>query len=291
MYPAWPQLESLYYFRDQLIQYAHQPFTTKTLFSRIHRINQTIPIYSASVWGVPIFIKEDFTTLGRGLFENEVQVSARVNQLRRICPNFTVSYGQGRPPGKTKVLFNEYVEDATLIDVLREREKPSFLTMFSYFVQSEMAMEIARDKIGLVHNDLFASNIVGKLLPQKMTIRYGEYAVQADHFPIIFDFDRSYCDGLASNPKRDPRRDTYTLLTSFFYPYKSHFDKLLQWYNVTYKKGPLDRNEIEIQHLRLQNHSINELLEFGRREFGYYSITGNFPLLVPEPLIFSRQDT
>jgi len=281
MYPVWPSKESVDQFRDRLINYIQRPYSAERLFTNITKLNTTIPIYSAFIGNVPVFIKKECFGLGRGSFEREVLVSSHVNQLRNISPNFSTAFLQTTCP-EGKILLSEYIPGPTLQSIIHNG--PPFANLFSYFVQCQMALEVARNEIGFIHNDLLSSNIVGVKLPEKKMIRYGNYWVETDHFPLIFDYDRSYCYAVP-DALSDPRRDIYTLLFSFFRFYPKKFRKLLSWYGVDFYENTLNRVSIEAEAPKLILHSIDELLAYGRANFKYRPIeNGLSDILKPEPI-------
>ena len=55
MYPSWPSLSSLDRIRQRIVDYIPNG---DTLFTEIDQITPEIEIYSAKMFGVPVFVKK-----------------------------------------------------------------------------------------------------------------------------------------------------------------------------------------------------------------------------------------
>lgn len=284
MYPPWPSLSSMDGIRQRIVDYIPNG---DTLFTEIDQITPEIEIYSAKVFGVPVFIKEDCNNLGRGSLDHELRIGYQVNSLRSILPNFNTTYVKilGNR-WKPDCILSEYVPHPPLYDLIKSL---SFEKLFSYYVQTILAMEIAHMQIGLVHNDLTISNIIGLQIPEKRTVKYGSILIETDHIPVIFDFDQSSCHGIQGSYGSDRRRDIYTCLFSLFRDYLSELKELYKWYNFTPPvdftfKGLIASSEQGVKQMTPRTGA--GLITFGQKEFGYSGRVKNpkYPMLEPEDI-------
>jgi hypothetical protein len=290
-YPVWPSRRSLEKLREGIIQFASDAETrTDRLFTNIVRINPDIPIYSANIGRLKVFLKQNYTGLGRGNFEHEIAISSQVNTLRDICPNFNLALVQITSPNlsndprtDSRVLLTEYTPGPTIQEFLRTQ--PPFLEVFSLFLQAILAMEIAHKALGLVHGDLLASNIIGRELLRKMVVKYEDIWIETSRIPVIYDFDRSVCDS-----SKDLRADIYTLLFSSFRDYPKEFQTLLNWYEVKFHTGVKHRQIIDEQSPNLKLHSGKDLLNFGVEHFGFIPMDKGGPVLEQEDILGLESD-
>ncbi len=278
MYPAWPSKESLDQLRDKVVTSANQP-GGKRVFFDIQRIHEEIPFFSAKISGLPVFLKEEYFGLGRGSFDEEIQIGGPINGLRKICPNFNTTLANLTSTTGPRTLLTEYTPGPTIREFIWT--KPPFLEVFSLFVQSILAMELAHSEIGLSHGDLLTSNVIGRLLPERKLVQYSDVWISTDRIPVIYDFDRS------SLNREDLRRDIYTLLFSSFRDYSEQFNKLLKWYGVKFGLQRKHSETIQEESPKLILRSGKDLIKFGQETFGYNRRpTIDCPVLVPEDIIF-----
>ena len=188
---------------------------------------------------------------------------------------------------KPDCILTQYISHPCLYDLVGQL---SFTTLFSYYVQTILAMEIAYMQIGLVHYDLTISNIIGLQMSEKRTVKYGSDPRNwTDQIPVIFDFDQSSCRGIQSPHGSDRRRDIYTCRFRRFQKYPNQLEKLSQWYNFKYPddwsfKGLIASSEQGVK--QMTPRTGTGLITFGQKEFGYLGRVKKpkYPVLEPEEI-------
>ncbi len=158
------------------------------------KLHERIPAWSGIWRGIPLFFKEEFTDLGRhASIDHESKIANQVNQLLEYIPNFSTGFAEvtcvegiwNRPLCQkegVQMLITEFYPEPLLRDWMRSR---SFKEALSMFIQINRAMEIARNRIGLIHGDLQTQNIVVRDLQNSYLINYDGLLIQARYLPIL----------------------------------------------------------------------------------------------------------
>ena len=112
-----------------------------------------------------------------------------INKLINEIPHFRFTYGLSN---NKSILFSEYVEGKTLKEYIIDGCTVSELKQI--FVMLTLALDIAQERCGFVHYDLYPWNIVIKKLPKKQTIIYqlktDIITIETDIIPVILDYGR-----------------------------------------------------------------------------------------------------
>lgn len=195
-YPDWPSKISLESVSRKIFLEDSIPL------KNIYQLEKGIPSWACYYKNIPLYFKEEFDGLGRkGLIRNEIEVMYEVNKLREFIPNFEYGYFICQnnsyhfkelplTPGRD-LLIAEFISGPLVADIY----KPHRDRLFSNLVQVIASIEIAKQTIGLVHNDLTPRNMVFKKLKKKSWISYNGLIIEDTHIPVIFDFDRSKIGG------------------------------------------------------------------------------------------------
>ena len=114
-----------------------------------------------------------------------------INQLLKEIPNFRMTYGISRD---NTILVSEYVEGKTLKEYIIDGCSVSELKQI--FIMLSLAIQVAQEKCGFVHYDLYPWNIIIKKLSSKQKITYqldtDIIIVETDIIPVIVDYGRSH---------------------------------------------------------------------------------------------------
>ena len=114
-----------------------------------------------------------------------------INQLLKDIPHFRMTYGISND--KT-ILISEYVDGKTLKEYIIEGCTLSELKQI--FIMLTLALQVAQEKCGFVHYDLYPWNIIIKKLKSKQKITYqldtDIIVIETDIVPVILDYGRSH---------------------------------------------------------------------------------------------------
>lgn len=259
--------------------------------------DKKIPIWSTT-WKnrYHLFIKRDEEEMGReGTILHEYKIGSQMNQFRDIIPNFSYTYGMGScsnlqmrqfytPQSQKKsLLISEYTPGITCKDFLVN--KP-FFTNLNLFVQVMMAIDIAHQKIGFVHGDLFIDNTSIRFLKEPVLVPYGDILFETTQIPIIYDYDRSYIPG--TGEEKNHFDDVFIALNSFMYHIpKYHRETIFKWYGLQDHLILSRKDPTRMTHAGLRgavhgtkHRSIDELINFLEIEFKFRLSSGKTDIIL-----------
>lgn len=112
-----------------------------------------------------------------------------INSLSKELPHFRFTYGIDR---NSTILVSEHIEGKTLKEHISDGCSMSELKQI--FVMLTLALDVAQERCGFVHYDLYPWNIIIKRLPQKEKITYqlktDVITIETDIIPVIIDYGR-----------------------------------------------------------------------------------------------------
>ena len=139
-----------------------------------------------------------------------------INKLLRDIPNF--KYTLGVKAGDSQyTLVTEHITGVLLSDYIKTCSIGDFITVLKIVF---LALSVAQEKCGFVHNDLTCWNIVIHTLPTSQHFVYSFkdqiFTVDTKILPVIIDYDKSHVihDGLFYGPtfKTSTVQDCFCLL-------------------------------------------------------------------------------
>jgi len=205
-----------------------------------------------------------------------------VNQILKDIPHFRMTYGISND--KT-ILVSEYVEGKTLKDYIIDGCTVSELKQI--FIMLSLAIQVAQEKCGFVHYDLYPWNIIITKLKSKQKIIYqlstDIIIIETDIIPVIVDYGRSHVIhdkvhyGTIEPFKTSRIQDCFCMLISCIYDMatqqkdKSILSKelntvlyILNFYSETnFQKTKLEKYQDMMQFLS-KNKKYNEMI-FGNK--------------------------
>jgi hypothetical protein len=114
-----------------------------------------------------------------------------INKLIKDIPNFRMTYGISSD--KT-LLVSEYVEGKTLKEYIMDGCSVSELKQI--FIMLTLAIQVAQERCGFVHYDLYPWNVIINKLKSKQKITYqldtDIIVIETDIIPVIVDYGRSH---------------------------------------------------------------------------------------------------
>ena len=148
-----------------------------------------------------------------------------LNKLRQDLPNFKYTYGFQRQ-GEMTQLFTEHVPGVMFQEWIKTSNAPDFVAVLQVIT---LALSVAQEQYGFVHNDLCPWNIVIKTLPAPEKIVY-QFAnqivvVTSSIIPVLIDYDRSHVIykehhyGIIHPFMTSTFQDCFTLLITSVYEY------------------------------------------------------------------------
>lgn len=115
----------------------------------------------------------------------------QINDLVKELPHFRFTYGVST---NKDILVSEYVEGKTLKEYISNGCTLS--EMKQIFVMICLALDVAQERCGFVHYDLYPWNIIIKKMPSKTKITYvlktDVITIDTDIIPVIIDYGRSH---------------------------------------------------------------------------------------------------
>jgi len=156
----------------------------------VHQSHDT-NVYKKTINGNVTFLIKDIKTLDRKsqLINEAFCGVTEINKLTKEIPHFRFTYGLSE---NQSMLFSEYVEGETLQEYIKKECTISELKQI--FVMLTLALDIAQERCGFVHYDLYPWNIIIKKLPKKKTITYqlktDIITIETDIIPVIIDYGR-----------------------------------------------------------------------------------------------------
>lgn len=113
----------------------------------------------------------------------------QINELIKEIPHFRFTYGISF---NKEILISEYIEGKTLKNYISEGCTVSELKQI--FVMLSLALDVAQERCGFVHYDLYPWNIIIQKLdkPKKITyvLKTDVITIETDIIPIIVDYGR-----------------------------------------------------------------------------------------------------
>lgn len=285
-YPDWPSKRSLERLGTFISAYSNNPNLEDIPILEDLRIDYRGFRNWAARWRtVPILIFEALPEVSL----HEVEISARLSQLKDLLPNFIMILLRANCngtrwitppcPGKEDLtmVITEYIRGMPLDRYILS--SPDFFSMLSLFFQLLRALEIARDRLG-GFSGISVSSIVVRLIENPRILDYDGIAFEDIQYPIIINFSESS----TLRDLRDLQKDIYKLLISMFQPFRER-DEILSWFGVTYQPGESDDVQIETMSPHLLVHSVEDLLSFAWRSFNYRPVENpNLPKLEPQDI-------
>jgi len=201
-----------------------------------------------------------------------------INNLIKDIPHFRMTYGLSRDKN---ILVSEYIEGKTLKEYITDGCTVSELKQI--FIMLTLAIQIAQEKCGFVHYDLYPWNIIIHKLKSKKKITYQLDAdiitIETDIIPVIIDYGRShiihnkYHYGTIEPFKTSRIQDCFCMLISCIYDMatqqkdKSILSKelntilyILNFYSeTTFQKTKLETYQNMMQFLS-KNKKYNEMI-------------------------------
>ena len=114
-----------------------------------------------------------------------------INELTKELPHFRFTYGISK---NKDILVSEYIEGKTLKEYISEGCTLSELKQI--FVMLALALDVAQERCGFVHYDLYPWNIIIKKLPVRQKITYilktDVITIETDTIPVIIDYGRTH---------------------------------------------------------------------------------------------------
>jgi hypothetical protein len=162
-------------------------FVNKTIIHQSHDTN----VYKINVNENLSFLIKDIKTLDRNyqLINEAFCGITEINKLIKEIPHFRFTYGL---TNNKSMLLSEYVEGKTLQQYISEGCTISELKQI--FSMLCLALDVAQERCGFVHYDLYPWNIIIKKLPKKQTITYqlktDIITIDTDIIPVIIDYGR-----------------------------------------------------------------------------------------------------
>jgi len=130
-----------------------------------------------------------------GKIFHDAFVGINLNSIRRFIPNFvyTLGYSSGNTSSFDK-LYLEKIKGESLYQYIKG-EDFSFSSFVKILHQVSLALQMAQDLKGFLHNDLTPWNIMlVKVKPQKVkyVVNGGVVEIDTDLIPVIIDYGRSH---------------------------------------------------------------------------------------------------
>jgi len=121
-----------------------------------------------------------------------------MNKMCKTIPNFAYTFGTYCTADSTKVI-SEYIPGQTLHQYLTS-DKFKIPEFHTIIVQLSLALKMAQQRYGFVHNDLTPWNIVLFRPPSLVNIEYDVgteqvYSIKTKVIPTIIDYGKSNCTG------------------------------------------------------------------------------------------------
>lgn len=114
-----------------------------------------------------------------------------INELIKELPHFRFTYGLST---NKDILLSEYVEGKTLKEYINDGCTVSELKQI--FVMLSLALDVAQERCGFVHYDLYPWNIIIKKVPIRQKITYvlktDIITIETDIIPVIIDYGRTH---------------------------------------------------------------------------------------------------
>lgn len=285
--PVWPSAQSMLTLRDDFAMFVNANIALG--LTNVNRPFSHIPVWSFEWRHIPLFFKEDALHGRQGTAEYEATVYPTINTLREFLPNFMFGLcitrcspiwtqnGVGELNTTRGCIITEYENHPILDDLLKDSET---LFLVNVWVQTMLAMQVAQNKIGMVHGDLNSKNVVIKRLASLQCINYDGIEIETDVIPIIFDFDRT-----TLNNQDNPMWDVlFFVLTAFKY-HAYAMDIILSFYGLNLNLFPNSRSHVMEKRtwyprralrdwmanhvMNLHERSPNDIMEFAFNVFGY----------------------
>lgn len=119
----------------------------------------------------------------------------QVNKLSKYIPNFAYIFGMYRKNGAYNVI-TEYISGGTLLDYINSNSF-NFKEYLLIIIQLCLALQVAQNACGFVHNDLTPWNIVLQRFRQPQIIEYiiahdKVVRIQTTVVPVIIDYGKSH---------------------------------------------------------------------------------------------------
>jgi len=162
-----------------------------TSSSPIHQSHDGTDVYKKIVNDNITFLIKSIKTLDRKsqLINETFCGLTEINKLTKEIPHFRFTYGL---TNNKSILFSEYIEGKTLKEYIINGCTVSELKQI--FVMLTLALDVAQERCGFVHYDLYPWNIIIKKLPKKQKIIYqlktDIITIETDIIPVIVDYGR-----------------------------------------------------------------------------------------------------
>ena len=174
-------------------------------------------------------IKKTFDEDSTGIYE--YIIGQTLNNLRGEINNFCYTFETATPE---KTILIEHVDGSSLSDEMK-RDTKNLEKYHSIFLQVFLALHIAFDRFGFVHNDLHAENILITTFPEERWVDYPirlinkTFRVKTKYFPTIIDYGLSQVINENGKVIMDPDFSVYDLDRKYCIPIRDWVKLFFQY--------------------------------------------------------------